>query len=771
MFTRIIFILLYIFYFISISFQSNLWGNMLSPIVTLIAAAYVFQGFCLNEKRKYLKVSGLLLASSIFSWAVCDIVWGIDDLILKVNPEKSLIISYGYSLTNLLISGSLFISGFQQIKKWNVIQFFLDTVTISVCIMLLIWEMLFNGNINNIVMLNNNLNSSLSISCDILILIWTFIVFLSNRKTEMHLSIAFTLLGQASFAGIDIFCYYQEFYNKYNPNSLTDGVYVTAFVLIAIGAILKMRANRSRNIAGISSNGRNRKGIVLICAPILIIVSKGIQVHDLFITSFIIIVYYIFSTYIQNNIYKDELILKEKELNEKLEQTVADRTNRLTQKNKELKYLLNRDVITGLYNRRYFLSWLKKELPQLGQHETVLLLYIELNKYKMIKTMFGNYIGDEALREMSDRLKKYSDSFDNTILVYYGEDSFIISKKDSFGYEEGHRIAEEIINLISDIYKIQDYEIRVTVNIGISIYPFDAKKQEDLIKHADVAMLQSSMHGFNKAMSYDEKLGELIYRKNRIEIMLKKANYNDEFMLFYQPQVNIEDKKLVGFEALIRWKTAKEGFISPAEFIPIAEQTGLIIPIGDWVMRKALSQLAYWNSRSDMEIKMSINVSVKQLNGTRFINNLREEMKRLAIQPECVDIEITESIELEQNLEIKDMLQEFRNMGISISIDDFGTGYSSLYYLKNLPIDRIKIAKQLIDYVCENEFDYEIVKSVISIAKVRGIRVIAEGVELEEQWNCLDKLNCNEVQGYFIGKPMPPEAIYEELSECCEPNL
>jgi EAL domain-containing protein (putative c-di-GMP-specific phosphodiesterase class I) len=230
-------------------------------------------------------------------------------------------------------------------------------------------------------------------------------------------------------------------------------------------------------------------------------------------------------------------------------------------------------------------------------------------------------------------------------------------------------------------------------------------------------------------------------------------------MVYYQPQFQTDNRKLVGFEALLRWKTPSGEMIGPGEFIPVAEETGCIIPIGDWVTTMALKQLVLWNRRCKDKIMVGINVSLKQLNTFKFMKNLKNEIERLELNPKWIDLEITESLPFQENPEILAMLEDIRHFGVHISIDDFGTGYSSLSYLKNLHIDRIKLAKELVDNIHIDEFDYKLAEAIILLSKAKGIRVIAEGVETIEQWEALKKLGCDEVQGFYFGKPEPVSVI------------
>jgi len=759
---RISAVVLFLCYIAATIVESNFWGNLLSPVVTLIAASSVFKNFYIKQKVKLLKTSGLLLALSIYVWAACDLLWAFFDFVLKIDPEQVELITYGYSMTNVLLVGAVFLYLCYEFRNWNGIQVLLDSIVITICVFVLIWVVFFDQSIRNIIEVQSDWSSSLSICLDVVLFILITIWYFSIRNGMIPLFLRITPGGVVLYIIADIGYYYQYFYNSYVPNSLLDASYLVAFVLMAVGGITKMERSSDNGKRVFNNVGGKGKGILLIIAPVFLILFKGIEPQYLLILISTIMFYFMISSYIQKNIYKEALLFKEKQLNGELEQRINDRTEELLQKNKELDYMLNQDLVTGLYNRRYFHFHLKEMISTLGETGRIALFYIDMNKYKMIKTMYGNYIADKVLFEMSKNLRKLTHNDDHSILATYGQDIFVFAKKVAYGYQEAIEISEEIIQLCSNLYQIEELEILVTLNIGCSIFPVDAKSEEELIKHADIAMSQARMLGFNKAMAFDSDLGNVIYQKNKIEIMLKKVNFQEDFMLYYQPQVNALDKSVIGFEALIRWKTKTGKFISPNEFIPIAEETGYIVPIGDWVMLQALSQLADWNKRSTMKFKIGINVSLKQLNGKQFIHRLKDEIERLSLRPEWIDIEITETIQLEENQEIRDIFEDIRNMGVSISIDDFGTGYSSLYYLKNLPIDRIKIAKPLIDRIDKDDFDYQIVKSVITISKVKKIKVIAEGVETLEQWTCLKNLECDEIQGYFFGKPMPKNEIEDK---------
>ncbi|MDD3174496.1 MAG: bifunctional diguanylate cyclase/phosphodiesterase [Herbinix sp.] len=756
---RVFILILFLCYFAATIVKSDFLGNLLSPSITLIAFIAVYKAFYLNENRKNIRFMGLLLSLGILSWVAADVLFAFYDMVLDINPEEVTVITYCYSLTNLLMAISLSLYGYYVLRKWNSVQVLLDSIIISFFVIELVWIVFLDENVKNIVLLRSDWISSLCILLDILMIIWIAIWFMSIRAGKLPWLLRFISAGVLLFSMTDLVYYYQCFFGAYDPNTIIDAIYVTAFLLIAIAAMIQLDIRASDLHTELHNTGRKGKSYALVLAPVLLIIFKGFEVTNLLQFITVILIYNMLSTYIQSNIYKEGLFRKEHEINNELEQKVKVRTEELEEKNRVLQHLLDQDFVTGLKNRRYLLSSLEKMIASLKDGETIVLLYIDINRFKMITTMYGHYVGDMILYEMAEKLKPLEKMAKRTILTSYGDDTFVFATVGHSDYKHGYEFAKEAIRLGSDIYKIDDYQIRVTVNIGISMFPNDSSTKEELIKHADIAMSQARHQGFNFAKEFDMNLSSEIFRRNTIEILLKKVNFNQEFKVYYQPQLLTESKKLIGFEALLRWKTPSGEMIGPSEFIPVAEETGYILPIGDWVMMSVMKQLIEWNQLFHNKIMIGINVSLKQLNSPQFINHLREEMDSLKVDPEWVDLEITESLQLQENPDVLNVLENIKNLGVKISIDDFGTGYSSLSYLKNFPVDRIKLAKELIDYIHMDEFDYELVKAIILLSKARDIRVIAEGVETREQWEVLKELQCDEVQGYYFGRPMPVEVI------------
>ena len=751
--------ILFVVYFIAIVEQNNIVGDLLSPILTFLAFAPVFYAFFWKEQHKLLKISGLFYALAIFAWFLCDFSWGFSTLILNVNPENNLLITYGYSLTNLFLLLSLILLGYFQVRNWNKMQVFLDTAMVAISIMVIVWVFVFEQNTAKAEVLLSDPVSMSSLIMDFIIYAWTNIWFFSTRNQKEPLFIKFSAAGGVVFVVIDIIYYYEYFYRSYEPNSLLDGGYVIAFALMGISGLMKIKLinQEDKNQTGAQIDKEQfsfkhiKKELLFLIVPILLFVFRGIEAPSLLFLITAIMFYFIFTNFTQNSIFRDKILEREKEYISELENRVEERTQEITK-------VMNTDVITGLKNRRYLEEYLEKEIRTIDRDEKIYLLYIDQNKYKSVKSIYGKYMAERVLEEVGKRIEKIVEE-KNGLATSYGEDIFVATFKSTEDYEEALRIAEKVINFCSDNYLVENHIISVTLNIGVACYPCDSKNMEELIRNADTAMMQARKTGFNVIQKYDKQIGIYINKRDRIELKLKKVIYDEEFSLQFQPQVNCNDGSIYGVEALIRWFTKKGDYIPPMDFIPITEENGMIISLGYWIMEQAAKQLSSWKKLYASKIKMAINASSKQLIEENFTDKLIQILENYQIPKQDFEIEITESIQLETNSMIHETLAKLSSYGISIAIDDFGTGYSSLYYIRELPVNRIKIAKELIDNIDHDIYAKSIVQMVISVAKVNNIKVIAEGVETKEQWECLKEMECNEIQGYLFSKPLVPNEL------------
>lgn len=424
-------------------------------------------------------------------------------------------------------------------------------------------------------------------------------------------------------------------------------------------------------------------------------------------------------------------------------------------KNEAIIYqLAHYDRLTNLPNRSKFQSILENYLEHANATaEPFAILFINLDRFKIINDMFGHSIGDELLMEVSRRLE--NEITLPHIVGRFGGDEFIILLK-NVSKQITEKFAKKILSVISKKLNLKHVETYITPSIGISQFPVDGKHYEDLIKKADAAMHHAKAEGKSTYRFFDHQLQANIQRQLAIETALHEVLEKEQLSLHYQPKIYSETGTLIGAEALLRWQHPALGFISPVEFIPIAEETSLIIPIGEWVLEEAVKQMKQWCDQGFNDFTLSVNVSVKQLTGSNFVKSLDKIIKKYNIAPNCLQIEITESATMNIH-EALHILNDIKKLGVSISIDDFGTGYSSLKYLRHLPIDVLKIDQSFVRELTDT--NKSIIKTIISLAQNMNLSIIAEGVETVEHVTFLKAQMCTEMQGYYFSKPLPKDAF------------
>lgn len=427
----------------------------------------------------------------------------------------------------------------------------------------------------------------------------------------------------------------------------------------------------------------------------------------------------------------------------------------------EYKFLAHHDLLTGLNNRACF----KDDLHQVmvkgkSRNRMVAVLLIDLDRFKNVNDTLGHYIGDCLLKEVSQRLKS-SLSVDQ-LLYRIGGDEFTILLPDTSKHN-CISIADIVLKVFDEIFLVEGYEIAITPSIGVSIYPENGEDSETLLQNADAAMYLAKARGKNNFQFYDSDLNEQISRKMELEQGLRKAIESNELTLCYQPKVDLHTGEIIGSEALLRWKHPELGDISPSEFIPIAEETGQIVSIGEWVLRKACKQNILWQEGGFPSLCISVNVSVRQFQHSDFVKIVRNVLQETGLHPQFLELEITESI-MQNVKESRDVLKGLRALGVGTSIDDFGTGYSSLHILKELPIDSIKIDKSFIDNI-EIPTNLAMVNTIIDIGLNLNLRVIAEGIEYKHQARTLAENKCDFGQGYLFSQPVHAKVFENYLAE------
>jgi diguanylate cyclase (GGDEF)-like protein/PAS domain S-box-containing protein len=451
----------------------------------------------------------------------------------------------------------------------------------------------------------------------------------------------------------------------------------------------------------------------------------------------------------------------------RLEGTTQDITER-KQIEDQIRFLAYYDGLTRLPNRALFMERLNQSLASAQrQGRTVAMLFLDLDRFKRINDTLGHTVGDRLLQAVSERLKKCLRSTDTIArgdplastdsVARLGGDEFIVTISDIARGEDAARIARRILESMAEPFKLEEHEVFVTGSIGISLFPHDGADVETLLKNADSAMYHAKDAGRGSYQFYNKSMNASAFQRLALENAMRKALEREEFMLYYQPQVDVTTGAIFGAEALIRWKHPDLGMVSPADFIPLAEETGLILPIGEWVVRTAAAQGKAWQDAGHGPLIVAVNLSGRQFRQQQLVDTVGEALKATGFDPRCLELEITESILVQSVEDTIATLKRLRGMGPRISIDDFGTGYSSLTYLKRFPIDTLKIDQSFTRDIGTDPGDAAITAAIIAMAEGLKMAVIAEGVETEEQRDCLLQRRCRLMQGYLFSKPVPAD--------------
>lgn len=412
------------------------------------------------------------------------------------------------------------------------------------------------------------------------------------------------------------------------------------------------------------------------------------------------------------------------------------------------------DELTGLPNRRMFKEVLADTIKKhKEQGKSLVVMIIDLDRFKLINDALGHAHGDLFLQQMSARIGKMVGT-KKTVLSRLGGDEFAILLKEEISEEDTAKFAEQLIYAIGRSFNLKDNDYYVTASVGIAMYPNHGGDEVQLLRNADMAMYEVKKHGKNNFHFFSSELNAQINERVELEGEIRKSIEQKDFELYYQPQFRAEDEQLIGVEALVRWNHPEKGILSPAKFIPIAEETGLITTLGSWVLREACRQMREWHEAGAPRIPVSVNLSSQQFYQPHLTRDIKKILEETGLQPEYLELEITESMMMDAEVS-NEILNELSRLGIRISLDDFGTGYSSLSYLKMFPINKLKIDRSFIQDIAVNENDQAIVASIISMAQHLKMNVIAEGIETKDQLDILVENDCSEIQGYYYSRPLP----------------
>ncbi|WP_416828114.1 DUF4084 domain-containing protein [Ectobacillus polymachus] len=423
----------------------------------------------------------------------------------------------------------------------------------------------------------------------------------------------------------------------------------------------------------------------------------------------------------------------------------------------QISYLAYHDTLTGLANRRSFSDDLDRAIAAIKRNGgTLALMYIDLDRFKVINDTLGHDTGDLVLVETANRIKACSASFGS--LYRLSGDEFILLVKDYVHKDNLKQMVQLIMQSMHEPVQVQYHTLYITPSIGVSIYSDLCNDAITLLKHADLALYNSKKLGKNAYSIYDETMDDQMKRKMRLEKDLYEALPNNELFLMYQPQINTKTNRCIGVEALVRWNHPQLGLIPPTEFIPVAEESELIVEIGEWILYEACRQMKEWHDAGWTKIKVGVNVSYRQFMQVDFIEVVTTILQKTGLPAHCLDIEFTERVSINNEEQTLSKLQQLKDIGVSISIDDFGTGYSSLSYLTLYPVDTLKIPREFILQADDQIKGKELIATILSLAQTLNLSVVAEGVETKAQLDFLQTLNCKYIQGYYYSPPLRVDA-------------
>lgn len=461
--------------------------------------------------------------------------------------------------------------------------------------------------------------------------------------------------------------------------------------------------------------------------------------------------------------YESALSEQNKKLEEVTSQLKSSRLNldsqlkNIQQLNEQLLFAAYHDSLTDLYNRAWLSTMMKVQIKEATEkNEKFGILLFDIDNMKDINDSRGHNAGDELLKQVATILKLMESK--TVTATRFGGDEFVLLYKDIKDRDEAIEISKKALRFLN--------AEGIGISGGISIFPDDSKKTEDLLKFADMAKIEAKKNGKNNVACFHSLMQEKFLSKLNIETKMSKAMASRNFQLYYQPQFDAKTKELRGFEALLRWYDSDLGWISPEQFIPLAEETHLVVPLGDWVMTTALATIKEWEMKFSFNGIMSVNVSPVQFVQEDFIEKLFKKIEKSGIDKKHLEIEITEGVLIDNVEDTISKLNKIREQGVGLSLDDFGTGYSSLRYLQLLPLTTLKIDKSFVSNIAAKDgFEANLTESIISLVSKMGLNTIAEGVENEEQLKMIQKFNCRTIQGFLLGKPMPREQCEKLLVE------
>ena len=739
--------------------------NILSPITGLLAFFLIYISYKRAEKYKYATAFIML---GIGSWIVADIILFIYTYIRIDEPFLIDLSDKLYLAPNYCFGAALTAYIIVDFKKQDIFRLLINTFILGVTVFVMVRKLYLLGFGINTYEGTFPLSSILYLTAVMYVLTLLFFI-LTIRGVTNH-----TRAGYIVFGAVVVYNIFEMRFTYYTAGGFdAESVYIDIIYMACVCAIGLAFADPSVRKAVENSERLKQEekdirssmgagwifGLILIPAVIMLYMIRFLSETEFYILIVSAMGYLIMWKTQQTNELTQELLKKQKEENEKLGQWVDYQEQELKVANEQLERVSYKDALTGLYNRKYSRLYMNQILMENADTQFAV-FSMDINYFKPINDNYGLEAGDKVLIEIARRLSELEN--DDIQAFRIAADEFLLVYK-NFDNEEKLRIMARVLKESLDHpMEVGGNILRPSISIGVAQYPADAQDLEQLFKFADSARRAiKHRHSKTEYKFYDQDLIKQMSRQRRLEVKLQSADYDRDFKLYYQPQVDCASGELIGMEALIRWIDPIDGFISPVEFIPLAEEMGLMNNIGEWVNTTAMKQIKLWNEKYDKDLVVGINVSPLQLRDRDFADKFIKLKTELAVPSKWLDVEITEGYALDSSLASGEIITKLKKDGLTFSVDDFGTGYASFTNMLDFTFDRIKIAKELVDDIESNWNAYVVVKVIVLMAQGLNLKVIAEGVEREEQLKILRELECGQIQGYYFGRPLPADQFEE----------
>jgi diguanylate cyclase len=753
---------LWITYAVSYALRVKPVYHVLTVAICFVSAWYLFRDAAkLDGKSRF-------FAKSLGTACLCLGIGNVARVILYYMATVLTVSSLAFSVLNsanmLLVLLPIVSFSLSRRGLWASMQFLLDIGMISALAFSVVFNSVLGRSIAR-VFVQSGMNGTMLLvtpPLDILLISFTLSVALMIDRKKITPAMLLTAAGILSYVTADIYYIVASYRQATETGGYFSLVYMLAVTCFGLsGAWIDGKTATWGNCLRQSDSVRDTvyRSLFVIVVSMVAVASYRLNRNGIIYIVIALIVYQSLSVLLGQLLRKDSSLRATTLQNVDLEARIGERTRELRVMNQTLENLIVRDAITGLFNRKYFLGHTDDWIHGADGDDRIWLMIVDFNRFKSINDTYGHDAGDKVLRLVGKRLETIGG--DRTVIARLGGDEFGIAC-----LRKRNESIDPMVKIVTDLcdcpIEIGQFTVHITVSVGVSVWPDDAASRSDLMRHADIAMYIAKNRREGGVSFFDRSINERVERANKIDLALRKVDYDGEFELNFQPQITVGGQRLVGAEALVRWNSSVLGIVHPDEFIPVAEENGTIIAMSDWIMRRAFLRVSDWNRRYGKALLMGVNISPIQMDAPDFLSKLESLLGETKALPGWINLEMTERSAMKDAPFIIEIFDRLAALSVTTSIDDFGTGYSSLSYLKKFSIDYIKIAKELIDGIAESETDRDIVQAIIMMSTALRLHTIAEGVEDESQLRILTSLGCDEIQGYYFGKPVSADE-FEEL--------